>query len=287
MVIIIILAYGEMMSSYLTQINAINAKSQTASLLAAEAGYEKALYWMSEQPDILGSLKAGEGSGVIDFGTSNCEYKVSFHSFMGARPLFRIRSIGTSGRPVFSRVIDVAVVQEVTGWAMDLCQIPTGTNATANVYFGNNEIVEMPIHINNRNDIPDNIDINILGSPLFKRKVYMGESRTTPGGADKYASVMPLFQDGILFDQPYVRITDSAAVNSKLNRFRDSTKPAYRFTPDPPNTSVPSPRDSAVQLEFYVQGGTGRVRITNNCTVKLISSGFGSVDYMMTPAASP
>lgn len=286
-IIVIMLAYGEMNAAYLGQIQAINAKSQAASLLAAEAGYEKTIFWMSQQPDLLGALQAGGGSGTLDFGSSQCSYKVSFLKYMGQKPLFRIHSIGTSGRPIFRRDVDVAVIQEVTGWAMDQCRIINSATTTTNVYFGNTEVIEIPIHINSQNESPDQIDINILGSPQFKRKVSMGESRKTAGGTDKYASVINCFQAGIDFDQPYMRITDSTAISSKLARFRDSTKTAYKITPGSASTAVSSPRISAVQLEFFISGGLGKVRITNNCTVKLIGPSPGSFDYMINPTGNP
>ena len=37
---------------------AIQFKSEAAAMLAAEAGYEKAVYWMSQQPDMLSALYA-------------------------------------------------------------------------------------------------------------------------------------------------------------------------------------------------------------------------------------
>ena len=58
--------------------------------------------------------------------TSSCSYEVDFDDFVGARPVFRITSTGTSGNN--SRVVDVQVVQEVTGWVMGKCRIPKGTD---------------------------------------------------------------------------------------------------------------------------------------------------------------
>jgi hypothetical protein len=290
MVILIILAMGEMMSSYQSRIQAVNAKSQTEAMLAAEAGYEKAIFWMSRQPDILGAIQEGGGEGNIDFGSSSCRYQVGFLEFMGARPVFRIAAIGTSGRPVFGRSVDVAVVQEVTGWAMGSCKIPTGANSTSDVYFADGEIFDIPIHINDQKDSPDNIDIHITGSPRFKRKVEMGESRKTSGGTDKYKTVMSRFEGGIAFDQPYIRITDSTAVTSKINRFRDSTKTEYKFTPVAnANLGTGITRIPAIQLEFYVQAGVGKVKITNNCTVRGFKQDSDSKtkNFMITPGSNP
>jgi hypothetical protein len=287
MIILIILSIGAMMASYGSRLQAVQAKAQTEAMLAAEAGYERAIFWMSQQSDILGAIQAGGSIGDIDFGTSTCHYQVSFADFMGARPVFKILSTGTSGRPSFTRVVDVEVMQETSGWAMGACRIPSGTSSTDAVYFGSNEIMDMPLHINKFNDSTDVRDIWIQDgdTPRFLRKVEMGESRKTTGGTDKYSSVMPRFEAGIFFDQPGVRITDESAVTSKVNRFRDSTASAYRFTPAGPNSLVGSSaayRCSAVQLEFFVDPcGVGNVRITNNCTVKL--SNPSSSDYNVVP----
>jgi hypothetical protein len=124
-----------------------------------------------------------------------------------------------------------------------------------------------------------------VGSPEFKQKVEMGEPRNvTTGGADKYASVMGLFKDGIYFDQPNVRITSPAAVQSKVNRFRDSTNALFRFAPvGTADIGTVATRRNAVQLEFYVGTSSGSpvgtVKITNNCTVK--TSVGNAYDYNM------
>jgi hypothetical protein len=276
---LVALATGLMMASYGVRIQAVQAKTQAQALLAAEAGYEQGIYWMSQQSDILGALQDSHSgaSGAIDFGSSSCSYEVSFDDFIGHRPVFKILSTGTSG--ITSRVVDVAVIQEITGWAMGKCRVPSGTNSTNPVYFADGEILDIPIHINNLKDNPDNRDIYIQGSPQFKQKIDMGESRDTPGGVDKYTDVMPLFENGINFDQPDVRITDTAAVQSKVKRFRDSTNPVFRFYPAG-TANVPHPH-GAVQLAFYVSGGAGKVKITNDCTVE----GFPGAAYDYNIAA--
>jgi hypothetical protein len=122
----------------------------------------------------------------------------------------------------------------------------------------------------------------------------MGESRKTSGGTDKYAGVMTCFDDGIDFDQPNVRITDGSAVQSKINRFRDSTLPAFKFTP-PGRAAVGNPTVSpcdpcgAVQLQFYVDGsGNGKIRIFPSCTVKNYNrtSSYNTWDYNSVPDGS-
>jgi hypothetical protein len=276
MIILVILAVGETMTSYGSRIEAVKTKAQTEAMLAAEAGYERAIFWMSQQTDLLGEIQAGHGSDTINFGTSTCHYDVSFSDFLGARPVFNVSVTGTSGRPVFSRIVDVNVMQETSGWAMGACRIPNGTTTTTEVYFAGTEIVNMPLHINNRKDNPDKIDIFITGSPTFLQRVEMGESRKTSGGSDKYSSFMSFFHSGIYFDQPDVRVTDEAAVQSKVNRFRDSTNPIYRFEPNG-TASVTNPRN-AVQLEFFVDpNGVGKVRITNHCTIGTNTA--GTYDY--------
>jgi hypothetical protein len=286
MVILIILAVGAMTTSYGSRLQAVQTKAQTEAMLAAEAGYEQGLFWMSKQADILGAIQLGGGIGDIDFGTSHCHYQVTFSNFLGARPVFHVLSTGTSGRPSFTRVVDVEVMQETSGWAMGSCRVPFGTSTTE-VYFKNGEIVDMPLHINKYNDSPDVRDIWIStsgGSPTFLRKVEMGESRKTSGGIDKYSDVMLLFNGGIYFDQPGVRVVDGNAVTSKVNRFYNST-PVYRYTPKDPCTAVgtSTTRCSAVQLEFFVQGGVGNVRVTNDCTVCLNNAGV--YDYNMVPGS--
>jgi hypothetical protein len=279
-VILVALAVGLMMASYGVRLQAVKAKNETTAMLAAEAGYEQGIFWMSQQSDILGALQTGGNSGTIDFEDSSCSYEVSFDSYIGARPIFRIVSTGTSG--ISTRVVDVAVVQAITGWVMGKCRIPSGPTSTKEVYFANGEIINIPIHINNLKDAPDGRDIYITGSPDFKQKVEMGESRKTTGGTDKYAGVMGLFDDGISFDQPDVRVTDEAAVQSKVNRFRDSTDPAFRFMPA--GTANVSNPHNAVQLEFFVDAGVGKVRITNNCTVRGYPGNTN--DYKIVPGSS-
>jgi hypothetical protein len=278
MVILMALIIGATMTSYGSRIQAVQTKSQTEAMLAAEAGYEQAIFWMSQQGDILGAIP---GNGSITFGTGSCSYAISFHGFIGARPVFRVTSTGTCGRPSFTRIVDVDVVQETSGWAMGSCTIPNGTSSTTGVYFGNSEVINMPLHINKQNDNPDVADIFISGSPTFLQKVEMGEDRKTSGGTDKYSSVMTCFQQGIEFGQPNVRITDATAVQSKVTRFKNSTLAAYQFTPNltslptttPFSSSESAYKTPAVQLEFFVSGGIGYIRITNNCAVRLMDPG--------------
>jgi len=294
-VILMALIVGATMTDYHARLRAVNLKSQTEAMLAAEAGYERAIFWMSQQSDILTAIQNGSDNGSIDFGSATCSYSVDFHGFMGTKPVFRIVSTGVSGRPSFTRNVNVDVIQETCGWAMGSCTVPQGTSIASEVpvYFKNGEIINTPIHINKQSDSPDIADIFITGSPTFLQKVEMGEDRKTSGGSDKYSSVMSLFHSGITFDQPNVRITDTTAVQNKVTRFQNSTLATYQFTPNitglpatPPFDSTHSSyKSSAVQLEFFVSGGIGYVRITNNCAVRLADQGAN--DYNIVTGSSP
>jgi hypothetical protein len=172
------------------------------------------------------------------------------------------------------------------GWDMAACRVPTGLNSTSPVYFASGEIISMPIHINKLQDNPDQRDIYIVdtnGGPVFTEKVEMGESRYAPNGSDKYETVMSCFQNDIYFDIPDSPIIDEVVFEETINRFRDSTKPVYRFTPAGTVTTWGSYKANAVQLEFFVEEGIGNIRITNNCSVKRRSPNM--FDYEIIPAS--
>ncbi len=284
-IILMALIIGATMSDYHSRLSAVKTKSQAEAMLAAEAGYENAIFWMSQQSDILTALQNGSGNGSISFGSATCSYTINFHGWLGQKPIFEVTSTGVSGRPSFTRIVDVNVIQETCGWAMGSCRIPNGSSSTTSVNFIDGEIIDMPLHINKQNDNPDVADIFIIGSPTFLQPVEMGEDRYTSGGSDKYSSYMSLFKSGISFDQPTVRITDTTAVQSKVTRFKNSTAAAYQFTPAAPASGVSTPKCSAVQLEFYVKNGIGMVRIDPNCTVQLHSA--GSYDYNIVSGSNP
>ena len=162
--------------------------------------------------------------------------------------------------------MNVLVVQAVSGWDMGTCQSPTSSTTTSPVYFATGETIDMPVYVNKANDSPDVRDIFLSGTPAFQASVAVGESRLTTGGTDKYSNVLGLFGGGIYFDQPATRITDESTVQTKVTRFRSSTKSQYVFTPTA-GAPVSNPQ-AAVQLEFFVTNGVGQVRLTNNCTVR-------------------
>ncbi len=286
MSVLTVLGFGLLAVSYGARREAAVLKAETAAMLAAEAGYERAVHWMSQQQDILSALQQGipGTTGSIRFPDSSCTYGTNLYTFVGTRPIFRIVCEGRSG--MFARNVDVLVVQAVSGWDMGMCRVPSGASSTLPVNFSSGEILDMPISINDLGDQPDDRDIHISGSPRFLKPVAMGESRKTQGGADKYSGIMGLFEDGIYFDQPATKVTDEASVQTKVNRFRDSTKAQYRFTPV--CTVSLSNREPAVQLEFFVEGGIGKVRITNHCTVRGFQQSRDSrtFDFRVVPGSS-
>jgi hypothetical protein len=288
MLIMSMLGIGMLAIAYGTRHQAIQQKNEAAAMLAAEAGYEKALFWMSQQQDMLTTLYNGspDTAGTLTFQGTDCDYSVGFYSFVGARPVYRIISNGHSGQ--FNRTVNTLVMQDISGWAMGKCRIPSGATSTSPVNYMDGEIINMPLHINNLNDSPDAIDIYIIGSPQFLQPVAMGESRYTSGGADKYSGVMGLFNTaGIYFNQGDTKVVDEATVQSKVNRFKDSTNPSYQFTPTD-NASVLN-HQPAVQLEFFVDtDGVGKVRITNDCTVRGFqqSSDSKTNDFKITPGSN-
>jgi hypothetical protein len=266
LVILMTLGLGLLAVSYGVRYQAIAARNESVAMLAAEAGYEQAVFRMSQQPDMLTALsnKKFSTTGTIFFDNSSCEYEISFDRFIGSRPIYRIESKGVCG--LFSRVVDVYVIQAVGGWDMGMCRVPGSSVSTEPVHYANGEVIDIPIHINDLKDSPDEKDIYITGSPDFLDIVEMGESRYA-GGTDKYNSVMDLFEGGIYFDQPDNKVTDETSVAEKVERFESSTKTEFQFKPQARAASLPNAMP-AVQLEFFVEGGVGKVRITNDCTVR-------------------
>lgn len=288
MMIMTAFGIGMLAIAYGARQQAIQQKNEAAAMLAAEAGYEKAIFWMSQQRDMLTTLYNGspDTSGTIAFTGANCDYSINFHTFINARPVFRIISNGHSGQ--FHRTVDTLVVQAISGWAMGMCRVPTGTTSTTGVNFATGEIIDMPLHINKyTNETTDARDIFISGTPRFLQPVAMGESRYTASGSDKYSGVLSLFEAGIYFNQPDSRISDEATVQEKINRFAASTISTYKFIPTASTkvtTTSSTTRYPAVQLEFFVDGGVGKVRITNNCTVYGITG--KSYDYRIVPGST-
>ena len=276
-VILTALGTGLLSVAYGVRRQAISFKNEAVAMLAAEAGYEKAVFWMSQQQDMLNALQGGEpgASGTLQFQGGDCDYNIELYTFIGYRPVYKITSNGHSG--IFNRTVDVFVVQAISGWDMGMCRVATGSTSTYPVSYATDEIIDMPIHINKLDDSPDNRDIYISGSPQFLQPVAMGESRYTDVGSDKYSGVMGFFDGGICFDQPDSRITDEDSIQSKIDRFNESTDLQFSFTPvagAPVTNPLP-----AVGLEFFVEGGVGKVRITNDCTVRGFKQSMNSRTY--------
>ncbi len=298
LVILASLGIGMLATAYGVRHRAIQLKNEATAMLAAEAGYEEALYEMGKQKDMLSALqKSLPGtSGTLSFPDGSCDYEIGLSFFCKARPVYKVTSIGHSG--VFSRTVDVYVIQAIPGWAMGMCRVPYGASTTGKVVFAKGEIIDMPVHINDRKDSPDYRDIHIQTGtprPRFLERVAMGESKYRASGADKpgeddsrdYDDLMPIFEEGIYFKQPDCRITDKEAMDLKLERFKDSTNEQFIFTPQ--KTDLITNPQAAVQLEFFVEGGVGKVRITNNCTVLGYrrDNDSKSWDFKITPGTNP
>ena len=285
-VVLSTLGVGMLSAAWHTRLNALKFKNETISMLAAEAGYEQAIHWMSQQQDMLSALKnqAPGTTGSLAFVDGACDYAIELHSFATARPVYRVVSKGRSGR--FSRTVDVLVLQAISGWDMGICGVPSSSSSTQPVYFADSEIIDVPIQINNQHDSPDQRDIYITGSPQFHQTVGMGEGRyTNGGGGDKYAGVIDTFGGGIYFDQPDSKITDADAIAAKIERFENSTKPNFNFKPVATAKSQVENPNAAVQLEFFVEGGVGKVRITKDCTVRGFQQSYDSRtwDFKLRP----
>ncbi len=284
--ILIALGLGLLTVSYGVRHRAIVMKSEAKAMLAAEAGYEVAIFRMSQQPDMLSSLNDPNfnPTGALSFTDSTCNYKISFASFVESRPVYRILSQGRCG--LFDQAVEVYVIQAVSGWDMGMCRVPSSSTTTEPVHYADGEILSIPIHVNRLNDSPDYKDIYISGGPKFLDPVEMGESRDTSGGFDKYDDVIDLFNnEGIYFNQPDSRITDEVSVAKKVTRLEGSTKSTFKLTPTV-TAGVTNPQ-RAVQLEFFVEGGVGMVRVTNNCTVRGFEQNYDdrTWDYRIKPGS--
>ena len=283
LVILSFLGIGMLKVAYGVRHRAIKMKNETVAMLAAEAGYEKAIFWMSQRPDMLNALQQEDPgtSGGLKLPSGDSNYQIMLYTFAGYRPVYRVVSNGQCGE--FTRTVDVLVLQAMSGWDMGKCEVPIGSNSTVAVNFADGETIDMPLHINDLEDNPDKIDIHLSGDPDFLQTVGMGESRYTDGGGDKYADELDSFDNGICFDQPDNKITDSSCVQNKIKRFEDSTKAQCKFSPVA-NASVSNP-NAAVQLEFFVEDGIGKVRITNDCTVLGYkrSSDYKTYDFRIQP----
>jgi hypothetical protein len=306
--ILITLGMGILAIAYTARLRAANIKAQASANLAAGAAYEEAVHWLSQQPDVFTILvpppkrKGRRGwkkkpdreitiTGTVAFEGSRGDYTISFDHFSAAQPVYKIVANGYSRAA--KRTIEALLVQAIGGWSMGKCEMPVGTSTTSPAPFTNRDVTDIPIHINS-NDEPDDdeLDIHILmdNMPTFTQPVSIAESRYKRIGAelDKYKGVIDLFENGIYFNQPNNKITNSESWETKIERFRDNTNRRFNYSSNtgrkprthlPNNSGFPYTVYPAVQLEFFVQGGIGKVRITNDCSV--CGAPPGELDYMI------
>jgi hypothetical protein len=142
-------------------------QNEQVAISTAEAAYENAIYWMSQNPDLLLDMDMSGTDGTLEFPNSKADYHVKFYDFVGYRPVFEITANGYCG--IFHRSIRVYASQAISGWEMGMCRVPSGSISTYEVNFADGEVIDMPIHINSQGDPDDNErDIFIYGgSPLF------------------------------------------------------------------------------------------------------------------------
>ncbi len=60
MVLLTVMGMGLLSVAYGVRLDAIRLKNETVARLAAEAGYEQALYWMSQQQDMLSAIQKSD-----------------------------------------------------------------------------------------------------------------------------------------------------------------------------------------------------------------------------------
>lgn len=268
-------------------VQAVLYQNENVAMLAAEAAYENAVYWMSGNPDLLLDMDISGTDGTLDFPNATADYQVRFYGFVGYRPIFEVTANGYSG--TFHRSIRVHAAQAVSGWEMGVCRVPSGTSSTTGVYFVGGEVIDMPIHINSYGAPDDSErDIFISGDPTFLQEVTMEESRYSWGGSDKYRPVINVFDEGISFDQPKSLISDEDSIDKKVEWYKDTIEdelPELIFEPHE-DGDVPEAQ-ATVQLEFFVgSDGKGYVRITDDCTVRGRTGGSGTYDYKVQPGTN-
>ncbi len=271
------------------QMHTVRIKRETAASAAAEAAYERAVFWMSQQPDLFLALDQTTPQGTVSFPDSHGSYQIRFAAFADYRPVFRVTAQGQSG--IYIKNLDVYLVQAITGWEMGMCRVPSGPSTTTEVFFADNEIIAMPIHINSYQEVDDETpDIHVQGDPVFLGPISMSESRYSASGKDKYAKIINVFDSGIYFNQPRSRISDEDTIKLKFDWFRKTLleqKPSLIFTPVKDNGVVNG--QPAVQIEFFTGvNGRGYLRITEDCTVRGYqrnTSNSDTWDYKIKPGS--
>jgi hypothetical protein len=259
-----ILGLGILMLAYGARLRADHLVDGTAARLSAEAGYEKAIHWLSTQeyplevfspsggrrgaskPKTI-TLKSGEELVKNPF-----ECTISLNSFLGTRPVYKIISKGFNGRLPdnkweLTRTVDANVVQAIYGWDMGQCAAPIGSFRTMPVRFSKlSGSIDMPIHINSHleRDVSADIFVDLSYPQPFHNPVYMAESRYNWAGRnkDKYASIIDLFKAGIYFGQNNSSIywkrydlnkqkAARNAIRKRVTRFIKNTNPQFNFSP--------------------------------------------------------
>jgi hypothetical protein len=305
--ILTIVGFGLLTVAYGARLHSLMMRDETMAKMTAEAGYEEAICWMSQQKDLFGLVAQGQGrsqrgkkGGVEAFKFERTatlanyyyDYVVCFDHFLGGQPVYLIESTGYCDR--FRRQVSAYVVQAITGWEMGSCRIPVRFFGSLPEYFTGADVIRMPVHIDcgtEPDDRDPDIYISMANKPVFEEPVSVAESRYRrwDRDKDKYAGIIDTFQGGIFFDQPNGKITDRESIRQKAGRFARSTASSFNFsrlTYSMPQADARVPNSfPAVQLEFYIgKNNQGMVRITNNCTVRCLEG--GRYDYMINPVGA-
>jgi hypothetical protein len=108
LLILMTLGVGMLMAAYGVRHKATRLKNETVARLAAEAGYEQAVYWMSQQEDMLSAIQNGDPgtNGTLDFPDADCDYQIQLFTFVGYQPVYSVISTGHCG--MFERTVDAA-----------------------------------------------------------------------------------------------------------------------------------------------------------------------------------
>ncbi|MCK5171929.1 MAG: hypothetical protein KAR47_00970, partial [Planctomycetes bacterium] len=127
--VLTILGLGLLSIAYGTRLRAIMYQKETIAKMAAEAGYENAIRWMNDQPDVLAAMlpaanskgrgggswnqraSTEKGSGSLTDGEFS--YAIDFDHFMGHLPVFRIISKGKYKQR--EHAVEARVIQSIYG----------------------------------------------------------------------------------------------------------------------------------------------------------------------------
>ena len=95
-VVLSFLGIGMLKVAYGVRHRAIQTKNEAIAMLAAEAGYEKAIFWMSQNKDMLSAIKLEDPgtSGSLNLPSGDADYRVMLYTFAGNRPVYSVCSTG-------------------------------------------------------------------------------------------------------------------------------------------------------------------------------------------------